>query len=69
MSGHMLLAKPMDILQKERQEREKSMTSQGGCTSFGMNRTPLGKGQGRFDFEELENAELDEYRFQIEIEV
>ena len=29
----------------------------------------MGKGQGRYDFEDLEDAQLDEYRFQIELEV
>jgi hypothetical protein len=57
----------MNILQKDREQREKS--KYGSSYSYGQNRRPLRQGQGRYDFEDLEEAELDQYRFQIELHV
>jgi hypothetical protein len=66
MSIKRLAIKPMDVLEKDREQREKS---KHGSYSYGQNRHPLSPGQGRYDFDDLEEAELDQYRFQIELHV
>jgi hypothetical protein len=67
MSIKRLAIKPMDVLEKDHEQREKS--KHGSSYSYGQNRHPLSPGQGRYDFDDLEEAELDQYRFQIELHV
>lgn len=67
MSAKRLAIKPMDVLEKDREQRERS--KYGSSYSYGQHRHPLRRGQGRYDFEDLEEAELDQYRFQIELHV
>ena len=57
----------MDVLEQDREQREKS--KYGSSYSYGQHRHPFRRGQGRYDFEDLEDAELDQYRFQIELHV
>ena len=66
-SAKRLAIKPMNVLEKDREQREKS--KYGSSYSYGQHRHPLRKGQGRYDFEDLEEAELNQYRFQIELHV
>ena len=67
MTAKRLAIKPIDVLEKEREQREKR--KHGSSSSYGQHRHPLRKGQGRYDFEELEEAELDQYHFQVELHV
>jgi hypothetical protein len=62
-----LATKPMKMLEKERAQREENR--HGSSSSYKRHRRPLKTGQGRYDFEDLEEPELDQYRFQIELEV
>lgn len=67
--GHIgrLAIKPMEILEKERAQREENW--HGSASSYKRHRRPLKTGQGRYDFEDLEEPELDQYRFQIELQM
>jgi len=67
MTAKRLAIKPIDVLEKEREQRGKR--KHGSSYSYGQHRQPLRKGQGRYDFEELEEAELDQYHFQVELHV
>jgi hypothetical protein len=66
-SSRRLAIKPMEVLEKERERRERA--SHSSSHSYGQHRPPLRVGGGRYDFEELEEAELDQYHFQIEVQV
>lgn len=66
-STRRLAIKTMDILEKERGQRENSRHS--SSHSYGQHRSPLRASQGRYDFEDLDEPELDQYHFQIELEV
>jgi hypothetical protein len=67
MSAKRLAIKPLDVLEKDREQREKR--KHGSSYSYGQHRHPLRKDQGRYDFEDLEEAELDQYHCQIELHV